>query len=706
MGIRIAEINVQNLGPISNLQMKLAGVNLIYGRNESGKTHLVEFLIRSLFKAATYPGMRPLAATGKVMVEGLEPAAVSFSPSSRKKLEEYLKNEERTLPENISRLLVVRAGELSLWEDQSAGADRKILEEYLSNSGLINAIRGKIPPNALKASVAEGVIQGPRQGQVKDHYVRKDELKALDDLLARVNSEYSGGKRAELQAKLEKTRADLDVQRQARCYRAYALDQKIQRQQKLADQIPDRDLQDLRRAVDEHRLKSEALQKMTGNHQARAAACAELPWLKAAVEEYQALTLGEKAPAAPVWTLLVGGFLLLGALVLILLGQPHLAAGLLLAGCAAGYAYIHLLRKGLRQAGKSAEIQRIAAEYQRKFGRDLTDLAALRAVYETQKEAAIAAETFAAQMNAMQTELSGLEQRISDGFFALKGDRPAPDAWDTQAQALERRAQEILSGLEQYKLELARLNVKPQDFRGEPCGHEYDEARFRGLEQQVQQLEQDLRSEDDRLNGLRQRLAQETRSEFTATWERLIEKLQEKRAAGSRQYHEVTAQLLADIAVNSALNDLYQDEERSIQAGLHSVQISGYLRQLTTHYEQISFADSVLKVSDPSAEYAFNQLSTATQEQTLLALRLGFSARCFSDQSLFLVLDDAFQHSDWKRREALIQGVLGITRLGWQVIYLTMDDHIRDLFRSQAKDLGEDQFRYYELQGPALLNSL
>jgi Cdc6-like AAA superfamily ATPase len=52
MGVRIDSISVNGLGPISSLQWALKDINLVYGKNEQGKTFLVEYLLRSLFKDA------------------------------------------------------------------------------------------------------------------------------------------------------------------------------------------------------------------------------------------------------------------------------------------------------------------------------------------------------------------------------------------------------------------------------------------------------------------------------------------------------------------------------------------------------------------------------------------------------------------------------------------------------------------------------
>ena len=68
------------------------------------------------------------------------------------------------------------------------------------------------------------------------------------------------------------------------------------------------------------------------------------------------------------------------------------------------------------------------------------------------------------------------------------------------------------------------------------------------------------------------------------------------------------------------------------------------------------------------------------------------------DNALFLILDDAFQYSDWERRPKLVDQVFAMAEKGWQIIYLTMDDNLRDLFCDKGKELG-DNFVFKELAG-------
>jgi uncharacterized protein YhaN len=697
MGIRIDEINIKSLGPIADLQLKLGTINLIYGKNESGKTHLVEFLIHSLFKNKSFPGMRSLPSTGQVSVMGLADSITPFSPSSKTKLDEFLKTNEKTIATNISRLLVVRAGELSLTDQLHVGINRSILEEYLSNTGLINNIRDKIQTTVQKASITNGMIQGSRTGWLKEHYSRKEELHAIDLLMEKVNEDYSTGRRAAIQVELNEALEQFAAMNKAKQHLAYDLNQQIGALEKELEKISISRLQQMGRDLDEYRTKVEAFKKLEDNYQAKMTGSADFPWLKAAMEEYQALT-SQEAHLMKTWPLIIAGMFLAGAVLLILFGQTYPAVGATIIGAVLGYFYINQLRKVSLQAAQNAELDRIATEFHEKFGRLLTDLPTLRLVHDEQQENSIAAREIAKQIEDLKKEIEQLEQSIADNARELTGSRVPKEAWADTEQEISRRVQGMQEQLRQLNVRFAAVGIAEKDFLSQPVNIVFDETRHKTLEQQIANLKSELSSEDERLNSLRARLSQETHQDISTTWEILIQKLQDKRIQTAKEYQNITAKVLAGMVVNSALDELYKEEEKSIHEGLRSCNVTDYLKKMTTHYNRIEFNNGTIRVADPYAEFSFSELSTATQEQILLALRLGFSSRCFFDQSMFLVLDDAFQHSDWKRREALVDGVFEIAKQDWQIIYLTMDDNIRDLFCQKAERIFPGEFKYFELR--------
>lgn len=131
MGVRITEIKVQSLGPLREFDMAMGSLNVIYGRNECGKTYLVEFILRSLFKNTNAWDPRDVSgANGHVAVSGLGEKPIKFSPKGKpRKLEEQLSQCYAGLPITLPRLLVVKGADLKIVRDSRAGLDRTILRD-------------------------------------------------------------------------------------------------------------------------------------------------------------------------------------------------------------------------------------------------------------------------------------------------------------------------------------------------------------------------------------------------------------------------------------------------------------------------------------------------------------------------------------------------------------------------------------------------
>ena len=70
MQIRIDSLSVNGLGPIASIKWQFQDINLVYGRNEQGKTFLVEYLLSSLFKKSSKT--RPLTDSGPVSYTHLD----------------------------------------------------------------------------------------------------------------------------------------------------------------------------------------------------------------------------------------------------------------------------------------------------------------------------------------------------------------------------------------------------------------------------------------------------------------------------------------------------------------------------------------------------------------------------------------------------------------------------------------------------------
>ena len=182
MSIRIEEITIRDLGPLKGEHhFPLGTFNLIYGKNERGKTFLVEFLLRSLFRSSKGWRLRDFSADGKVLLSGINEESTEFSPNSRLKLEDYLEDAQPGLPLDLAKLLVVRGAELSLVEDKLV--DRAILKEYLSSEATLDEIQESISSTVQSAQIVDGVIEGAKRGEIKTHKEMKVQLEMATALI-------------------------------------------------------------------------------------------------------------------------------------------------------------------------------------------------------------------------------------------------------------------------------------------------------------------------------------------------------------------------------------------------------------------------------------------------------------------------------------------------------------------------------------------
>ena len=117
MAIRIDRIKVNRGGPLENdFRLEPKDINLIYGHNETGKSYIVEAIINLLFRTGRKStidwNLRGWEFAGSIIVSGLDGKPVTFTRTG-KKLDDYWE-EEIGLPQDFSRLLVVKEGETLL----------------------------------------------------------------------------------------------------------------------------------------------------------------------------------------------------------------------------------------------------------------------------------------------------------------------------------------------------------------------------------------------------------------------------------------------------------------------------------------------------------------------------------------------------------------------------------------------------------------
>ena len=206
MPIVIENVHVQNYGPLSEFSSDFSRINLIYGANEQGKTALVEFLIRSLFRQSNKWNLRPFEGIGKVVISGLADALTAFSPNSDLKLEDYFDEKFPGLPPDFSRLLVVKGAEIEM-ANVMGGVDKDVITRLLSNRGVLDEIQGRISATIRDSRVEGNRIMGPRRGENVIREELAEKLQQYEALFEQLNLYYSAGERQAL----EKEKQELEI---------------------------------------------------------------------------------------------------------------------------------------------------------------------------------------------------------------------------------------------------------------------------------------------------------------------------------------------------------------------------------------------------------------------------------------------------------------------------------------------------------------
>lgn len=697
MPVWIERLNVENLGPINEQVYDFDRFNLIYGANETGKTFLVEFLLRSLFRHASKWSLRDLHGHGKVSLRGLDEGITDFTPGSRKKLEDYWEEDETGLPANMAQLLVVKGGELDLSRESPGGVGREVLKTALSRETLLDQILDPIQHTIQNASIKRGEIDADRRGKVKDLKSLADELQKMDRLLERVESNFSQGPIRTLELKLENVQSSLAEQQRAKRYRAYQLQKEKEEWEEKRKKLPDQKIEELRDHIRDHQQTQKTLLDKKEQLQEKEEAGQHYLWLKKAVETWESQDLNRTGQPNRIF--MIGGFLLIiTGLALSFFQQPVLVLAPSSLGIISLAYYFWRFHRWSTSAAQSQERENIQKTYQEHFGNPLRDVAELKARLETIQETHIKAEQIQKDMERLENQKKTLSNHIQSQFQDLIGEEVDEEDWQKEVTILREKAKELDEEIKDLELESRALGIAESEYRPQPAEEPYQERKLEDLKKRREEIKSDIQAAEDKHNNLKQSICTWTGDDINIPWHTALEHLQDEYRRLREDYKQLTAEIVAKIGVTQVLEQVREQEDEKIRQSLRSKEVIEVLESVTEVYQSLDLTGEQVLVKGTYGDYPLRELSTGAQEQILLALRMGFASRLGGGQPLFMILDDAFQHSDWQRRERLVKKVIHLAKNDWQVIYLTMDDHLRDLFREAGEKIFPKHFTFHELK--------
>jgi exonuclease SbcC len=89
-------------------------------------------------------------------------------------------------------------------------------------------------------------------------------------------------------------------------------------------------------------------------------------------------------------------------------------------------------------------------------------------------------------------------------------------------------------------------------------------------------------------------------------------------------------------------------------------------------------------------------LSAGTYDQLYLTIRLGLGEQLLKGNKGFFIMDDPFVKSDMDRLKKQIKLLKKISKTGWQIIYFTAKEEVKELFE---RDIKNNKISFFQLPG-------
>lgn len=701
MAIRIERIKVNRGGPLNrDFELEPRDLNLIYGNNETGKTYIVESIINLLFETGRRSvvcwNLREWVLSGRIVVSGLKDSHVTFTNTSRK-LDDYWK-EESGLPQDLSRLLVVKAGETILAQEKD-GVGRNILKDYLSGEGLLDRIDERISSTLKEATIQHGLINGANRGEIRNRTQLKEELDKIDVLLKDVEQEYASGEVCSLRQKKEKIETELNMLKKAKRHHVACLHKDKKDLETEREKLPvEEELSEIESEITIYETKKAEVERKSVTLKELESFSENYKWTMNALSDYEKIVSGQVFRAPRRIFMLVALALLVVTLLSGLLGYSTPLILFAIGSMVFSVLYYVETRNAIARASYSRELEDLKVGFKNRFGLELNDKAQLKAKADELQEDHIRASDLKKDLDGrLIPEINTRERSIKTTLNELTSTELSPQEWRENVSALRRNIKRLENEISSLDKDLASLAVREVDYLDLDPGIKWDSHSYEVTEHKLGEAEELLKDAMNKLERLKNRIIQETGMENTE-WECLITALQNKREEKAQEYRRLTAEILAKIQVNTVIREFRQKENIRIEEGLMSEELTKPLYLLTGRYKGLKLQEDrgLTLITDSDEVYPLSAISTGAKEQAFLALRIGFASITMKGHTAFLILDDAFQHSDWQRRTNLINQILDLVSAGWQAFYFTMDDHIKDLFHREGQQLG-DRFTELEL---------
>jgi len=682
--MRINSITIRKYGPIDDLTLEPGSFEIIYGLNEAGKTALVEVLAQILFKktAANLRYEKP----EKAAVE-LEDNGITYSlPQKKMKME---------LPAgDIANLMYVQASESAVFGSRGETRFWDGIKTMLSKvgAGITFTKLDEYIFDAVDLQPVKAEWKRPKQNEIDRDLGRKEALGLFINRIGEIGKKES--ELAKLTANASAIKKRIEEIEQCRKYSNYSELVKLHnayRETKSAVQ-------------DYERYKHEYLKDWQRLDLERHASLGEGKKVKEIGDEVKQLerdiqnlqdvdeyivseglrSVSERrVERGKQPTVAILSFIVLFAIGLAALGLFQilpLLPTLILLACTVGVLVYTVVRRGALR--KAVAEDQVRLEKARRVFPEISSIDELPDRMDRNQEQLIMKRTLVEEKRRIIDLLGNARpvDLIEKEIALLCTKTGVAELRDLEIKLSEKR--KVEDELNRIGTRLAGLLEENDPRKWERMigdrkvmqpAKEPDVSMYGDL---VEEQENTQRQIDGLMRDIRLfREVEQARVEISddhaafVEYERLEKKLNEyeleKRAALAAR--EILRGMSGEL--DEFIEDVLQGKDS----------LSEYFRAVTDRYVRVFVEDENFKVVDGSGKtYTLESLSSGTQDQLLMCFRIAALNKVYAKGS-FMILDDAFIFADWQRRERLARLIQRFVEKGNQVIYLTSDDHTRDL---------------------------
>ncbi len=634
----IKRVKVDHYGPLGDIDIELdEGLNVFYGKNESGKTLLVEAVTKMLLDDSSV-----FADIDRV---SQEPAGMLLMETGGEELEVSQEDLnavfEDVTPSDVRNSFLIRDFDLRLPERKNDFGKGNYFNDVTdrvlgSKTNKIQAVREEIADfSYLTNSTPDSRIENRKStGHLRQKKKDAEQLREeIREAITEIREEGLVEKYSQidsLQSQIEDHRNRIEELEQARKQQKYSDGEQI-----ISDvrEIEEK-LEDLR---DEEKDLEQAKE------------------LKQRAETFEPVTLAE-------YGVFRKASLAATAITILSLAATIITTNPLPAGLAA-IAFLLSIYTGYRYYRNEKQIEESDMEKEQ--------------ILEEAEAKGLEAENLADVTEEFKNWRKSIDDRrneLKEGRGELAGTFRAE--FNTDAEDLD-KWEEIL---EEYYQDFESVDADYNEGDIEEVEEDMGEK-----EERLEQLEDEIGRFDDRFQNFDSRISDVLRSEFIEEEPVNIEVFEDLEEA-ERQLQEFIENIekMKDSSQDALeiLVEMEEEEEdefnRIFSDGSYAVEM---LREATDgNYTDINYDkdERVLKVErNDGTVLTPDQLSQGTYDLLYMAVRLKLAREILGEPG-FLILDTAFVHSDTERIEKELEFLQKLEDDGWQIIYFTFRDDVRE----------------------------